>query len=264
MLNEVQQRIDNLSKEGTGLIGQRIKDGKCVFCGREIVQNGFCDCKKSQKTNTKIKKLRKLLEQYGYVLDLKEHTRIKLIRAGFPKKFTGMDFDDYILETDEQCTNLEITKNYVNNALKNYIEGVNLIFLGNFGNGKTMLMSIAGDEIIRKYGIEVKYVNVYDLSENLKKSFERKEISTSKIIEDYKNAQILILDDIDKVNPSAFMVDLMYGIANYRGDNKLPTWINGNNSLEDLEKNFYGEGTISRFYDNSIKAKFTGPNWRLR
>ena len=56
----------------------------------------------------------------------------------------------------------------------------------------------------------------------------------------------------------------MYGIANYRGENKLPTWINANHSLEELSNNFYGEGTISRFYDSSIKAKFTGENWRLR
>lgn len=259
----VQQRIDKLTKEGVALIGQRIKDGKCIFCGAELPNREYCDCKKAEKVNVKIKKLKKLIDQYCFITDLKEHTRNKLLQARFPKKFAGMDFEDYITETDEQKQNLSITKEYVANALKNYVDGINLIFLGNFGNGKTMLMSIAGDEIIRQLGIEIKYVNIYDLSEELKRSFEKKEISTSTIIEKYKMAQILILDDIDKKDPTPFMVDLMYGIANYRGDNKLPTWINANHTFPELEQ-FYGEGTMSRFYDNSIKAKFTGPNWRLR
>lgn len=260
----IQAFIDNLTKEGVALIGQRIKDGKCIFCGQELPSAEYCQCKKATIANFKIKKLRKLIDQFCYVMDLNEHIQNKITNAHFPPKFAGMEFDDYVTETSEQKHNLEITKDYVANALKNYINGVNLIFIGNFGNGKTMLMSIAGDEIIRNYGIDVKYVNFYDLGEKIKKSFEKKEISTSKIIEEYKKAQILILDDIDKTTPSPFIVDLMYGISNYRADNKLPTWVNANHSFEELEKNFYGEGTMSRFYENSIKAKFTGLNWRLK
>lgn len=260
----VQKKVDELTKMGMGIIGPRIKDSCCVFCGADLSITKYCDCKKSMRVNQQVKKLRRLIDKYSYVTDLKEYTRLQLSEANFPKKFAGMDFSDYVTETNEQKNNLLIMKNYVDKAMEHYLKATNLIFVGNFGNGKTMLMSIGGDEIIRKYGIQVKYVNIFDFAESIKKSFESKELSTSKIIEGYKKAPILILDDIDKINPSPFIIDLMYGIANYRGENKLPTWINANHSLEELSNNFYGEGTISRFYDSSIKAKFTGENWRLR
>lgn len=260
----IEKRINELVKLGIEVIGPRVKDGHCVFCQEEVEKGGYCHCKKAYKVNPQTKNLRKLIDKYAYVTDLGEFTHLLITQAHFPKKFASMEFSDYITETEEQKHNLQLTKEYVKNALKHYLQGTNLIFIGNFGNGKTMLMSIAGDEIIRKFGIQVKYVNVYDLSEKLKKSFEDKSISTAKIIEEHKTAQILILDDIDKVNPTPFIVDLMYGIANYRAENNLPTWVNANHSMKDLEENFYGEGAMSRFYDNSIKAKFTGENWRLR
>jgi len=260
----IQQRIDELVKLGSEIIGPRISEGHCVFCGNEVEKGGYCYCKKAEKINHKVKKIRKLIDKYAYADDLKEFTRLQIVDANFPKKFAGMDFDDYITETDEQAYNLQITKKYAANALEHYLNSTNLIFVGHFGNGKTMLMSVAGDEIIRNFGIPIKYVNVYDLAENVKKTFDNKNLSTSKVIDSYKKAPILILDDIDKVNPSPFMIDLMYGISNYRGDNKLPTWINANHSMEELESKFYGEGAMSRFFENSIKAKFTGINWRLR
>ena len=107
-----------------------------------------------------------------------------------------------------------------------------------------MLMSIAGDEIIRNFGIQVKYVNVYDLSEKLKNHLKIKSISTAKIIEEHKTAQILILDDIDKINPTPFIVDLMYGIANYRAENNLPTWVNANHSMKRIRRKLLRTGAI--------------------
>lgn len=257
---------EEIIKKGIEIIGPRIKDGHCVFCGEEILKGGYCSCKKAEKVNPQTVKLKELASSLDSisVLGIKEFTQMLISRAYFPKKFSGMEFSDYIAETAEQKHNLQLIKDYTVNALKYYLQAVNLIFIGNFGNGKTMLMSIAGDEIIRQYGIQVKYANVYELSEQLKKSFDDKNRPASKIIEEYKTAPILILDDIDKVNPTPFMIDLMYGISNYRGDNKLPTWINANHSMKELEDNFYGEGSMSRFFENSIKAKFTGENWRLR
>ena len=260
----LEQRVEKLKKIGYDHIGIGIKEGHCVFCGEEVPKGQFCYCKKSEKRNMQAKKLLELLDRYAYVTDFNENVRIQLNCADFPKKFAGMKFSDYVIETDEQKNNLQLTKDYVKNALNHYLDGTNLIFLGNFGNGKTMLMSIAGDEIIRQFGIQVKYVNVNDLSDKLKKSFDDKNISTAKIVDEYKKSPILILDDIDKITPKDWTCELMYGLSNYRSEHKLPTWVNANNSMEELEKKYYGEGTMSRFFENSIKAKFTGPNWRLR
>ena len=260
----IKNRVDELVKSGMDIIGPRIKDGHCVFCGGEVEKGSDCSCKDAVKIKPQVVKMRNLIEEYGYIKDLDEFTQSLIASAHFPKKFSGMDFEDYLTETEEQKTNLKTAKDYAENGLKNYLQAVNLIFVGSFGNGKTMLMCIMGADIIKRYGIGVKYVNIYDLSEELKKTFENKNLSTSKIIEAYKKAQILILDDIDKVQPSPWICDLMYGFANYRSDNLLPTWLSANHSLEELSDKFYGESTISRFYDNSIKAKFTGKNWRLK
>lgn len=260
-------RINKLLTMAAEIIGPRIKDGLCVFCGQEIPKGGYCDCKKSEESNLKVKKIKKLLDRYDYMLsdeDFRDFVHRQITNAEFPALFASMDFSDYILETEEQKHNLQLTKDYVKNALKHYLEGTNLIFVGNFGNGKTMLMSIAGDEIIREYGIPIKYINIYDLSEKIKESFDDKNKSTSKIIQEYKKAPILILDDIDKVEPKPWVYELMYGFSNYRVEHRLPTWVNANHSIEELSTKYYGQGSISRLFQNSIKAKFTGENWRLR
>ncbi len=260
----VDTRIDELIKLSREIIGPRLKDRKCVYCGEYIPPGEYCHCHQAEKINPQYVKLKELIDKNSSVLDIKELTSLKIKEAQFPTKFAGMDFTDYITETAEQKNNLQLTISYAKNALKHYFNGTNLIFVGNFGNGKSMLMSIAGEDIIRNFGIQIKYVNVYDLSEKIKKTFSEKNESSAKITDEYKKAQILILDDVDKVQPTPWICDLMYGIANYRADNKLPTWINANHSLEDLSNKFFGEATISRFYDNSIKAKFTGVNWRLK
>lgn len=264
MLEELKQRI---KQDGIKIIGPRIRDGVCVFCGEPVGSNGFCFCKKAERINLKVKKLSVLLEQFCFFLDdteFKKEMRQKIINANFPKKFAGMDFEDYIVETEENAQNLKIAQEYAVNGLEHYLNGDNLIFVGNFGNAKTMLLSIIGDLIVRRYFIQVAYINFYDFSEKIKNSIDKKGVSTGEIIKKFKTPQMLMLDDIDKVNPSPFMVEIMYGLVNYRSDNQLPTCLTANHSLEELSDKFYGEAIISRFYDNSIKAKFTGPNWRLR
>ena len=114
----IEKRINELVKLGIEVIGPRVKDGHCVFCQEEVEKGGYCHCKKAYKVNPQTKNLRKLIDKYAYVTDLGEFTHLLITQAHFPKKFAGMEFSDYITETEEQKHNLQLTKEYVKNALK--------------------------------------------------------------------------------------------------------------------------------------------------
>ena len=48
----IQQRIDELAKLGSKIIGPRISEGHCVFCGNEVKMVVIVIVKKQKKINT--------------------------------------------------------------------------------------------------------------------------------------------------------------------------------------------------------------------
>ncbi len=140
---------------------------------------------------------------------------------------------------------------YLTSFIKNYKEGKNvkgLYLNGNFGSGKSYLVSACINELI-KDGYKGALVYYPEFLRSLKAAFGKD------FDEQYnyaKKADLLLLDDIGAENMSSWSRDEILGpILQYRMDEKLPTFFTSNLSLEELEIHLSGtSGKVDK-----VKAK---------
>lgn len=260
--------IETYNEQTLNFIGKRTTDGKCSFCGKELASGEYCDCKEAKKKNRFFKKWADLVRNVNdYILTNNTLEEAQKYVGSFfrtPEKFDGMSFEDYEIESDSEKKGFEITVEYYNKAVQNYLTGMNLLFLGKYGTGKTMLMSILCNELSNNYLFSCKYANAVNLWQQITDSFKNNDKSVKDVVSPYKKAQFLFLDDIDKVKPNDYAREIFYDIVNHRTEKELPTVISANHSLEDLDEKYYGEAIVSRLVQNSKIINFTHKNRRFQ
>ena len=137
-------------------------------------------------------------------------------------------------------------KNYPNKDLK----GVYLH--GNFGSGKTYLISALFNELAKK---NVKSATVYfpEFLRTLKASFNKsEEIAYSDKYEYIKKIPLLLLDDIGAENVTAWGRDEVLGtLLQYRMTENLPTFFTSNLNLNELEEHL----SITGKNEDKVKAR---------
>lgn len=109
---------------------------------------------------------------------------------------------------------------------------------GNFGCGKTYLVSACFNELAKK-GVKSAIVYWPEFLRKLKASFNSDNESFSSLFDRIKNVPLLLIDDIGAENTTAWGRDEILGpILQYRMQQNLTTFFTSNLSLEDLEKHF--------------------------
>lgn len=251
------------------IIGNRTKDGNCLFCNKPLKCGEYCSCDEAEKKNLLFKKAYKMAvnyceyEQFGDSVEEKA----KEIKIFFktPPLFSGMDFKDYKIECESEQKGLKTVEEYYKNAIENYIFGRNLVLVGGFGTGKTMLISILCNKLAEKWLFKNRFINAVDLKSEIINTFSASVSKSSlDVVNKYKNADWLFLDDIDKLTPTDYVKEFMYSIVNYRVENQLPTGVTSNHSLEELDRLFFGEAVVSRLVSQkSPVVIFTHKNRRF-
>lgn len=129
--------------------------------------------------------------------------------------------------------------------LKEFIHNYNpnrkqkgLYLNGNFGCGKTYLISACFNELARR-GIKSAIVYWPEFLRKLKASFNNDENSFSNIFDNIKEIPLLLIDDIGAENTTSWGRDEILGpILQYRMQQNLVTFFTSNLSIEDLERHF--------------------------
>lgn len=262
--------LEKISKELKNIIvsnfGERVIDGKCRFCKEPIIER-YCHCSESQKINKYCLKASQFMNNVAFWVTLYDNdaSKVKQSATKTPSLFAGMQFKDYKINNQSQQNAFNKVVNYSENALANYLFGKNLLLIGNYGTGKTMLMSILAKQIASQTLATVEFVSTVDLTNKIKSSFDSDvKDATAKITRRYKETHFLFLDDIDKINPTNYIKELMYSLVNYRIEHELPIVVSANSNIEELET-LFGEATVSRLAnkDKTITVQFTHGNWRI-
>jgi DNA replication protein DnaC len=136
-----------------------------------------------------------------------------------------------------------------------------LIITGGYGCGKTHLAAAIANAQIEA-GNKVLFVTAPDLLDHLRSAFGPTggdEESYDTRFDEVRNTPLLILDDLGIESPTAWAVEKLYQILNYRYTARLPTVITTNRSLDDLEQRLR-----SRLYDREIASvlPITAPDYR--
>ncbi len=125
-----------------------------------------------------------------------------------------------------------------------------LYLYGNFGSGKTYLISALLNEL-SKLNYSVVIIYYPELIRSIKESFSSGEDFYDRMAE-IKKCDLLLLDDIGAESVTSWNRDEILGtILQYRMDNKLATFFTSNLSLEDLESHL----VIKDNAEEKIKAR---------
>ena len=147
------------------------------------------------------------------------------------------------------------------NHSQNFAGSLNgwLLLLGRYGCGKTHLAAAIANQAV-SLGVPTIFLTVPDLLDWLRNSYSNaSEMRYEERFDEFRNIELLILDDFGTQNATAWAQEKLFQIINYRYINHLATVVTSNDQLSDFE------GRIrSRLLDPEVVTQVTimAPDYR--
>lgn len=189
----------------------------------------------------------------------------KLKASGVSEEFRNMRFENFKYENSIEVMEAFLTaKNYSKNFEDiRAVRKNSIMFNGQVGSGKTHLaMSIAN--ILLDCSTGVIYMPYRSIITKIKQSITDEE-NYQREVNLYKNAEVLLIDDLFKGKITQSDVNIIYEIIDYRYFKSLPLIVTTEKSIEDLVE--IDEAIGSRIYEMSknyvVTMKGKKLNYRL-
>lgn len=267
----------------------------CEFCGKPRYTEGFvrkdgifwipkgpkpCTCKEAQAVQAakaKAKAEEEAAEEAKRRSDLKRARIAKIIgSSGLGKRFLNRRFDNFEV-SEGTAAGFNTAQGYADNfALlqkdPTSQEKNGLMFTGLKGTGKTHLAAAIANRLMAE-GVPVIFATMIDLLDKIKESFDRSSTtSEDAVLNLYKTADLLIIDDIGKEQPTEWALAKMYQIINARYEDYKPIIITSNYSPEELTERMTprggdrktAEATIDRILEMTYIVPLAGESWRTK
>ena len=177
--------------------------------------------------------------KYKKELDERNKYKKNIYLFEIPKEIKEASMKNIDLDNPDRFKIIKWLKKFLDDYKPN--TGMKGIYLtGNFGCGKTYLISAALNELAKK---DHKIAIIYypEFLRSLKSSFQTNYIEQFNYI---KKVPLLLLDDIGAENGSAWARDEVLGpILQYRMEEHLPTFFTSNLTIEELEMSLAATST---------------------
>lgn len=166
-------------------------------------------------------------------------------------------FENYHPLNEELVEAKKQAINYINN----YAENKGLIFVGDYGVGKSHL-SYSICKKAREKGLTSIFISVPELLTKLKSTFNKNGDHTEKeLLTALKNVDLLVLDDIGADYPTEWSISKIFEVINSRvGKNNIYTTNSNSKALITT----VGKRNFSRMMENAQLIKMSGEDYRLR
>ena len=158
----------------------------------------------------------------------------KLKASGVSEEFRKMRFENFdYSKSKETMLAYSKAKSYSKKFEELRVARQNsIIFCGQVGSGKTHLsLSIAN--VLMDNGVGVVYMGYRDVITQIKQNI-MDEVYYNKVMNRYKNAKVLLIDDLFKGSISKSDINIMFELINHRYFNKLPVIVSTELSIENL------------------------------
>lgn len=187
----------------------------------------------------------------------------RLLRAKLPEKFLNQKFDRKKTSSQDHAIRVlydAVQSTVANQKTLSFVKGVCLY--GPTGTGKTTLLCQTLANITQKTELDVLFLDFKEHIERVKKNFSSEEKDS--YIDDIKNIQVLFIDDLSAGRQSAFDIDYIETLINYRYNNALPLFFTTNLSSNDLfgKTPILSHRTISRLQEMCSFIKVEGEDIR--
>jgi DNA replication protein DnaC len=144
-------------------------------------------------------------------------------------------------------------------AFAEHPEGT-LALYGAFGTGKTHLLAAIANAVAAA-GLTCRFASVVSLFDALQERIQLGQ-DYHELVRRAIGAQLLVLDDLDKLKPSEFREETLYKILNGRNVAGLPLALSANSAPDALVR-WIGEASRSRLMAGLIPVPMNGPDYRL-
>lgn len=176
--------------------------------------------------------------------------------AGIPQKYASATVNDFKIDcymSEHNRASAKIAKtvaaNYVKNFKKITAEEKSGLYLysATKGSGKTRLASSIANALIKVYKSSILFLKATDISPQVRKTYNKDSKSTeADVLKAFRDAEILVIDDLAVSDEKGFTEDLLGRILDYRMDKGAVTIITSNLTIEELKTFFPKEIVASR------------------
>lgn len=182
--------------------------------------------------------------------------------AEIPAEFQNLKVNDFRPEMfqnrqsrETACIAKKAAVSYIQQFTEIEKQGKGLYFYSEAkGSGKTMLAAAMGNAIIQRYCKYVRFITTTHLLDKIRRTFQSgAENSYSKILDEIKRVDVLILDDFGAERPTGWTNEVFNTIFNDRMTAKKITFFTSNCPIEQL---VYEERIISRVFRMAMPVKF--------
>ena len=178
-----------------------LEDGICLKCGGSgFVGNTMCDCLRAvcrQEQKNVIAKLTTGAERF----------------ENFRLDYYSQVADPNLGVSPRQV--MEKVLVYAKRYTESFTPGMNLLFVGNTGLGKTFLSACIANEMTDK-GLSVAYESAPQLFEKLNRNHFTPDEESARQVQELKSCDLLILDDLGTEMTNSFVVSALYSLVNDR------------------------------------------------
>ncbi len=180
--------------------------------------------------------------------------------ADIPKKYRYKFLDDFKTPNVEYKQFKEFVKSKVENFPKNGI-----YFWGKPGTGKTLMSCIILNELILRFTVPGKFLDLsYSYFQKIRSTFDEESIihgQSLRIMETYVNVPILIIDDFGVQRGTEWENEMLFNLIDKRYEEQRFTIVTSNRDLKEFQD--LSEGRIySRFQEMLYPLKCDSPDYR--
>ena len=145
-----------------------------------------------------------------------------LRRSGISEAFRKKRFDNFDFSRDKATMDgYKIATGYALNFKDKEKDRDNsIMFIGQVGSGKTHLSLAIANELMED-GVGVVYMSYREVITRLKQNI-MDEVYYHRVISKYKNARVLLIDDLFKGKITESDINIVFELLNFRYFNKLP------------------------------------------
>lgn len=186
-----------------------------------------------------------------------------------PKRFKNKTFDNFDLEYGNDKAFFKV-KNYAEDFNERFKKGTWLVLAGSYGLGKTHLALAAGRRSLRYFAEKaaeksrstvysgsspVKFISSSEMIQAIRDSYGSDSEDEKTLMNGYKRAKLLIIDDLGTEKASEWQQEKMYLVLNHRYNELLPTIITTNLSGSELTKHI-SPRVVDRMTEAAERGKY--------
>lgn len=239
---------------------ENMQSSPCSFCGTEMLVSDFfeyggkmfalryedCQCEGAKAAREEERQKREAEEKRAAA----EKWERALSKANIPKKFK-----------DAKTTRIDLTEAVLSG-------GHGLYLYGTYGTGKTTMAAAIAVEALRR-GMTALFISDQQIATKVRATYDG-EGTEEGVFRELKRPDVLVIDDLGKINPTEWSVAMLYRVIEERDLGMKPCVITSNYTVDQLRRRLTvngdcttAEAIASRIHGTTDFVDFGGRDRRL-